>query len=184
MSVVTVDFSAERRSPGLHRPPTKVAFTLNLHDVITGKELDIYAPLAIDRRRATIRDVIEHLRDVLPDALQQAASMLFDSGYAGTRSLEEVSAQLIVQDVYVGLSQPFQDLQEYLVADLTVFGKPASTASRVIYATDSLDAELHARLEEAETWGYFLDRDAEETCNIMLLMESREVRPLPTRMHG
>src|SRR5690606_8667996 len=184
MSVVTVDFSAERRSPGLHRPPAKVAFTLNLHDVITGKELDIYAPLAIDRRRATIRDVIEHLRDVLPDALQQAASMLFDSGYAGTRSLEEVSAQLIVQDVYVGLSQPFQDLQEYLVADLTVFGEPALTPSRVIYATDTLDAELHARLEEAEAWGYLLDKDIDETCNFMLQMECREVRLLPARMHG
>ena len=36
MSVVTVDFSAERRFPELHRPPAKVAFTFNLHDVITG----------------------------------------------------------------------------------------------------------------------------------------------------
>jgi len=184
MSVVTVDFSAERRSPELHRPPAKVAFTYNLHDVVTGKELDIYAPLAMNRQHAKIRDLIEHLRDALPEALHQAASMIFDSGYAGSRSLQEISAQLIIQDVYVGLSQPFQDLQEYLVADLTVLGKPALTPSRVIYATDTLDAELHARLEEAEAWGYLLDKDIDETCNFMLQMECREVRLLPARMHG
>lgn len=163
MSVVHVDFRTKSKEAE-KEPITRIPFSFELLDSKTGQSIPLFYPLELCAKEISARDILNQIRTSIEAIYYFGAQLVIEAGLSQDRDINEIAANLIIEDLFIGLPGVYREQKCFLVEGIKYDSREAMPSWCYIYAVCALEAELHAYLRQVTLMGLCTDSDLEKAC--------------------